>query len=736
MKLLKNTIFPTLLLVLMALTTSVVPLMAQSDAKEERKPVDISSRLLRPVQVGDSSVMAMVGEVMLFHNGTLITCDSLVRYSANRVECFDNVVINKDSIYVYGDRALYDGETSTAEIFSPLIKLIDGNATVYTYNFKYNTKDNIGEFWGGATMEQEGNQMEADKGYYYADDHEIVGVGNVELRNDEYMLRSDSVGYNFDSEIAKFYDRSVIWNRKGEILSADSGEYFYQQERYHFRGDAYILSKDYEVWADSLDYNLASEDAELWNNIQVRSDEEKTIVFGDYGRYIGAEGEALLTDRPSLLSYQTENADTVYMRSDSIFIYTVDSLGYFKLNRPDSTALAEIDNIVQGAADEEMLMPETPEVSAVEGEDSEVAEDATEVAEDAGLAEEAMTDAELAEEAVSDAALAEEAVADAELATEAVEDAGLANEAIEESGQTDELAEESAVPEEIDDGEEVTEEGMSDAEITEEETVEEALAEETNEEERTERVIVAFPHVKMYSVDAQVVCDSLIAFTVDSTAQLHIDPIMWNEQNQINSERVDVFTKDQKVERALFSGDPFPMMISEVDTTRYNQVTGKTIENFFRDGKMYKADIVGNAQTYYYVVDDKDGAVQGFLVAECADITFNIKDNTVETIVWRQNPEYTIYPITKIPATQLQFFDHFSWNPELRPTLEDVFDRTINESERAEYEAMEKPKFPITKSINTFRELMTQRGSWVDREDEITDRAREFISTREPYEEE
>ncbi|MBQ6603983.1 MAG: hypothetical protein IIX17_00065, partial [Tidjanibacter sp.] len=413
------------------------------------------------------------------------------------------------------------------------------------------------------------------------------------------------------------------------------------------------------------------------------------------------------------------NADTVYMRSDSIFIYTVDSLGYFKLNRPDSTALAEIDNIVQEAAEEEILMPETSVAPAAEGEDGEAAEEATESAEDAGLAEDAVMDAGLAEDAVMDAGLAEDAVMDA----------GLAEEAIAEIEQTDELAEESAVPEEIDDGEEGAEMGVSEEATTEE------ISENETPEERTDRVIVAFPHVKMYSVDAQVVCDSLIAFTVDSTAQLHIDPIMWNEQNQINSKRVDVYTKDQKIERAVFTGEPFPMMVAEVDTTRYNQVTGKTIENYFRDGKMYKADIVGNAQTYYYVVDDKDGAVQGFLVAECADITFNIKDNTVETIVWRQNPEYTIYPITKIPATQPQFFDHYSWNPELRPTLEDVFDRTINESVRAEYEAMEKPKFPITKSINTFRELMTERGSWVDREDEITDRAREFISTREPYDE-
>ncbi|MBR2061629.1 MAG: hypothetical protein IJ979_06895, partial [Tidjanibacter sp.] len=379
----------------------------------------------------------------------------------------------------------------------------------------------------------------------------------------------------------------------------------------------------------------------------------------------------------------------VYMRSDSIFIYTVDSLGYFKLNRPDSTALAEIDDIVQSAAEEEeeLLMPETPAETP--------AESVEEVEE--GAAE---SDVESPEEGVTDE-LPKEGVTDEEIVAE-------------------ESAEGEDNSEEPDDGE----------------SPEEALAEEEAvEEKRTDRVVVAFPHVKMYSLDAQMVCDSLIAFSVDSTAQLHIDPIMWNEQNQINSERVDVYTKEQQIDHAIFSGEPLPMMISEVDTTRYNQVTGKTIETYFRDGKIYKADIVGNAETYYYVVDDKDGAVQGFLVAQCADISFNINGNTVETIVWRQNPEYTIYPITKIPATQAQFFDHYSWNPELRPSLEDVFDRTINPSERAEYEAMEKPKFPITKSIDDYRRMLVERGIWVDREDEITERAREFISTRQTDEE-
>ncbi len=840
-----------ILTIVAALILGVAHLAGQSaEAKDgDRKPVDIASRLMRPVQVGDSSVMAMVGEVMLYHNGTLITCDSLLRYSDQLVECFGNVLINQDSIYVYGDRAIYNGTTNVAEIFAPLIKLIDGTATVYTYNFKFNTKDNIGEYYGGCTMVQGENRMESDRGYYYADTHEMVGVDNVELRNEEYMLRSDSVGYNFDTEIASFFSRSVIWNHKNEILSADEGDYYYNEERYRFRGNAYILSPEYEVWADSLDYQQLDENAELWNNVQIRNEEEKTIVFGDYVRYLGADGEALLTDNPSMLSFQTENADTVYMRSDSIFLYTLDSLGYYKLNRPDSAQLAEIERIrleeaeknsaradgdrgaglgEESVADGELSEADgefsggdseiseadggfsngNSEISVAEGElstDDSVIDDTQLV--EGGEIDDApadnldsenmpteeiagegppITSEDIGEELVGDTPpitsedVGEEIVGDTTPDISAPADEGLA--AAEPSENLfDELATESIseISEEIavEPAAEPTEAFTADtaedsandfvAETTEEpvaETTEEPAAETTEEpivelaedsaedfvaetaedstedsieepaEERTDRILIAYPRVKMYSVDAQMVCDSLIAFTVDSTAQLHIEPIMWNEQNQINGQRVDVYTKNQELDHAIFSGEPFPMMISEVDTARFNQVTGKTIETYFVDGDINRVDIAGNAQTYYYVVDDSDGAIQGFLDGECASITFNIEGRTVKTIVWRQDPVYIIYPITKIPPDVAQRFEHFKWQPELRPTLEDVFNRTINSSEREYYEGLKQPDFSITRGIDSYRRLLVERGTWVDRNDEITDRNREFISTREPVE--
>lgn len=53
--------------------------------------------------------MCLVGNFAAHHNGAVITCDSAVRYNDMLIECFGHVLINKNTTYVYGDRADYNG---------------------------------------------------------------------------------------------------------------------------------------------------------------------------------------------------------------------------------------------------------------------------------------------------------------------------------------------------------------------------------------------------------------------------------------------------------------------------------------------------------------------------------------------------------------------------------------------------------------------------------------------------
>lgn len=295
----------------------------------DKKIVDFEADVMRPIKVGDSSALNLLGNVVIHHNGAVITCDSAVRYGDKRMECFKRVVINQGTTFVYGDRADYNGEINIASVYSPIIKVVDEDATLYTYKFEFNTLDKVGMFANGGSMSQQENLLEAESGYYYVDTRVLVGVGEVQISNPDYKLTSDSIAYDLNTNIARFFTKTYIWNSKGEILSAEVGEYHQNAAEYKFTKDAYIITSTQEIWADTLDYNSTREDAVARSNVQMREDEQKVMAFGDYAEYWGQFQNIMLTKEPTLMSFDPSQ-DTTYISSDTIFLYSIDIDSTFK----------------------------------------------------------------------------------------------------------------------------------------------------------------------------------------------------------------------------------------------------------------------------------------------------------------------------------------------------------------------------------------------------------------------
>ena len=299
-----------------------------------------------PIKIADSTAICLTGEVVFYHNGAVISCDSAVRYSDKHMECFRNVIINKDSTYIYGDRADYNGELNEATVYSPLVKILDGDAVMYTYEFKFNTLDNIGHFAGGGVLYQGDNVMEAQRGYYYSSTRQVVCVQDVEIRNSEYRMKSDSLVYDMNDNVAEFFTRSYMWNNRNDILSANRGTYDRQTAVCDFTSDAYVLSAYRELWADTLVYNNRLNDAEARSNVQILESEQKSMAFGDFARYTGARGETILTSDPSVLNYDEKQngGDTLFMRADTIYMFVI-----YPSDTRDSLKAA-VDNIVDRLA--------------------------------------------------------------------------------------------------------------------------------------------------------------------------------------------------------------------------------------------------------------------------------------------------------------------------------------------------------------------------------------------------
>lgn len=808
--------------------------LSPPDTREGKRYVDLKSDIMAPVAPGDTAIY-LVGDFAAQHNGAVITSDSAVRYSDLHIEFFGNVLINKNTTYIYGDRAEYDGTVNEARVYSELVKVVDGEATLYTTDFRFNTKDNVGTFAGGGVMTNRDNRLEAVRGYYYADTKELVCVDEVEMRNDEYELTGDSVVYNMETDNAFFFDHTRIWNRDGDYLYADRGAYRKNDSLYLVTRNGYLLTATQEMWSDSIDYHRAVNHVVLRHDLQLDDNERKIIGFGDYGEYWREPGNAFLTRRPAILSYDlSQGPDTLYVRADSMFLFSlypgerVDSVqrvllrlapGDYEAPATDSAALDTLPLPHRGLpggggaaprpGDRQLALREGAERISL-GEDAPAGErpaadslsgqGAPEAADSLALAASALrdslgrmqpdsllaaADSLSADSVLSDARrkelLKEEArrvreerreaaaeakreklaeiAADRRAKNRARLDAERAREEARERAYLLREASKMAVRQER-----AARRGRRDIEadsaarwiaerLRRDSLVRDSLARAAEAAARRRdslppeadsltprpdlpaaaadslavcdtvagdslyRLARGFRNVRIYRSDFQAVCDSMTGISTDSTLHLYISPVLWNENNQITAEVMDVYTRNQQIERAEMSGDP--MMVAQIDTSHYNQISGRQMTVFFREGELFREDVEGNVQTIYYTEDGTPPELTMVSYIESGSATYYIEERQVVRIVYRTDPDHHSYPLDQVPPDRERYLPGFRWEGDRRPSKHDVFDRRVRPSQREKSEQLPRPSFPIMERIEQMKVHLTEQRRWTDRRDEV-----------------
>ena len=289
----------------------------------ERHMVDMIADDSYLIEQGDSTVFILVGNFAAHHNGTVILADSAIRYPNQSFQCFGNVLINQNETYAYGDRAEYDRANSTATIFSELVKVVDGDAVMYTYNCVFDTAQDVGIFYDGCYVNKGESHLEAERGYYYTKTHNLIAVDNVEMRDETYLMTGDSVIFNTQTEDAEYFSNTNIWNDKEEYLFANAGRYTKAQDLHHLTRDAYMLTKEREVWSDTIEYYRTTEHIIGRGNIQMDDTTQKILGFADYGEWWDDLDNALFTRRPSMINYDPQEPDSLFFSADTLWLYTI-----------------------------------------------------------------------------------------------------------------------------------------------------------------------------------------------------------------------------------------------------------------------------------------------------------------------------------------------------------------------------------------------------------------------------
>ena len=287
----------------------------------------LSADRARLVEIGGVEYRKVVGHAVFFHNNTYLKCDSAYwNVNGQYIDAVGRVRIEQENTMLTGDSLRYVIHENTAKFRGHLVQLMDRDSNVLRTNYlDYNTKDSVATFFkGGAMRDSSGNIIESMRGRYESRIRTFEFVDRVEMFSDSMFFKCDRLVYDSRSNVADFYGNTEGWYDVNHI-SSGAGWYDRGNEKLFFRDDVHILTEDYELWCDTLNYDRMTEFSHLLGNVQLTDTVDNVVVLGGELFYWNDPRKAEVYRDPALVLVEENEAgerDSVFMAADMMRYYT------------------------------------------------------------------------------------------------------------------------------------------------------------------------------------------------------------------------------------------------------------------------------------------------------------------------------------------------------------------------------------------------------------------------------
>ena len=185
-----------------------------------------------------------------------------------------------------------------------------------------------------------------------------------------------------------------------------------------------------------------------------------------------------------------------------------------------------------------------------------------------------------------------------------------------------------------------------------------------------ERHVRGFNKVRAYRPDLQMVADSMQFSTKDSTLTLFHEPILWNEDSQILGEKIIFYLNDSTIDWTHVIGQA--LFVQMNDSVHFNQIAGREMKAYFKNGEIDYADVKGNVEAVFYPLDS-DSTMIGMNTTEGSNLKTYFKMRSVNKIVMIDHSNGVMYPMEKLDRKKM-YLSNFNWFERIRPVdPEDVF---------------------------------------------------------------
>ncbi|MFL5746512.1 MAG: OstA-like protein [Niastella sp.] len=582
----------------------------------------------------------LAGNVQLKQENTLINCDSAVFNKKTRfVEAFGNVhIIDNDTVNIRSQYLQYYVDTKMAYLKNN-VSLTDSKSTLTTNELTYDMNLKIGEYHNGGKLINKGSVLTSKEGTYYEELKDVYFKKNVDLKDPQYTLKTDSLLYNTNSQVATFIAPTTIIDSSKRVIKTKEGFYDTQNRKAFFGKRPVLNDGAVRITAETIDSDDSNGKSILRGNAVYVDTAQGVSVLANFIEANNKEGTFWATQHPLLIIKQDK--DSIYITGDTLASGRLSKLNALMESSRfrDSTNRIKADSGLKKRTivkDTSKLQPDSikhvvPDSALVK---IPVNKDSLNLPIDS--AKKVVIDTALVKVPVKtdSVSLPREPV------KPVIKDTALVKKPVNKNIPTAKAkAAVAGKPEKP--------------------------AATENKNDSTDRYFQAWHHVRIFSDSMQAVSDSLWYSGKDSIFRLFTNPVLWASKSQITGDTILLYTKNKKPDRMNVFENGFAINTSDSAGSMYNQIKGNRLNGYFKDGEMDYMRATGNGESIYYVKDDK-GKLVGINNATSDIIDMRFKNKELNKVVFISEVNGTMYPV-KQAKDENKMLRNFKWLDSLRP---------------------------------------------------------------------
>jgi len=677
----------------------------------------------------DGKDMLIAYKAVFQQDNTVLSSDSAYFYlSLNAVDAFGHVQITQgDTLNIFGDKLNYQGNTKMA-IMTDNVRMIDKDATLTTNYLTYNTGTKYATYTGGGKLVNKDNTLTSKNGYYLASSRDAYFRYDVVLNTVDAIIKTDTLRYNSGTRIAYFYGPTNIYGKKDkDTLYTENGNYNTQTEQALFGKNNLYKQGTKSLKGDSLFYDRLIGYGRASKHVVYKDTEQKINMYGGLGEYFKKTERTVMTQHPYVIFITEEKDTTKKARPDSLI--TVAKTGIVKKPAisPPKNAMPVIDSAQLKRAKEMgtialSAMPKSKQDTLLGEAKSAIVKKGVLLPPKNSIPVGGITQANLAKGTVAikrDSLLKKDTSHIKRdsifFSGDTIETQIVTNKALKlmqyerlVAGLRDTSIK--VIPSIVytkpvkyldiepirmrTDTSGIFHKDYFNKRVKRDTSQKQAVApppkkpplkpvvkkyvgidsvnisqEVVLADTARVRILSAAHHAKIFKSDLQAKADSIFFSYADSVARMYVHPMIWSQGTQMSADTINLQMKHKQLDNILLMPSAFVVNIEQGDSTHFNQVAGKKMRGFFKDSKISRMFVFGNAETIYF--DRDSGKVTRMHRTITSKIRVNFKKNEPLDFTEFAKSDARIIPIGKLKEED-KILKGFLWKPQDRPVSKEA----------------------------------------------------------------